>query len=68
MGSAFICKKLNKENQIILIDIGELFDDPAQIKKQISDRSWDKKYVAGCIKNVNVREYFTKQMDENFKI
>jgi hypothetical protein len=59
---------LNKEGKIILIDIGELFDDPERIKKQIMDRAWDKNYVAGCIKNKDAREYFIEKMDENFKI
>lgn len=58
---------LNKEGKIILIDIGELFDNPERIKKQITDRAWDKNYVAGCIKNVEAQEYFVKKMDENFK-
>lgn len=59
---------INKEGNIILIDIGELFDDQAKIKKQILDRAWDKNYVAGCIKDKEAREYFIKKMDENFKI
>jgi hypothetical protein len=59
---------LNKEFKIVLIDIGELFDNPMLIKKQIADRAWDKNYVAGCIKDEEAREYFIRKMDENFKV
>ena len=59
---------LNKDGKIILIDLGELFDDPVRIKKQIIDRAWDVNYVSGCIKDKEAREYFIKKMDENFKI
>ena len=59
---------LNKSGEIILIDIGELFDNPERIKKQILDRAWDKPYVAGCIADLSAREYFIAQMDQNFEI
>ena len=59
---------LDKSGNIILIDIGELFDEPLRIKKQLVDRAWDKHYVAGCIKNSEAREYFIKQMDEHFGV
>jgi hypothetical protein len=58
---------LNEEGKIILIDIGELFDNPERIKKQIADRAWDKNYVAGCIRDADARKYFIKKMDENFR-
>jgi len=51
---------------IVLIDIGELFDDSEQIQKQLIDRAWGKEYVAGCIQNEEVRKYFVQKMDENF--
>lgn len=57
---------LDKNGDIILTDIGELFNNPERIKKQFTDRAWDKKYVAGEIKNQEAREYFIKKMDEAF--
>jgi hypothetical protein len=57
---------LNKNGEIILIDIGELFDDPRRIKKQLKDRAWSASYVVGCIANKEAREYFIEQMDKNF--
>lgn len=59
---------LNEKRDIVLIDLGELFDDPVRIKKQMADRAWDRNYVAGCIKNKEAREYFIKKMDESFGI
>jgi len=59
---------INDSGEIILIDIGELFDDPIRVKKQLLDRVWDKNCVAGCIKDKEVREYFIKEMDKNFGI
>jgi len=59
---------LDEDGNIILIDIGELFDSPERIKKQFADRAWDKKYVAGEIKNKEAREYFIQRMDENFSL
>jgi len=57
---------LDTQGNIILIDLGEIFDNPERIKKQFMDRAWDKKYVAGEIKNKEAREYFIKKMDETF--
>ncbi len=57
---------LDGGREIIMIDIGELFDDPVRIKKQITDRAWDRNYVSGCIKDKEAREYFIKEMDKNF--
>jgi|SRR3989338_223100 len=57
---------INEAGELILIDIGELFDSLERIRNQIIRRAWDKHYVAGCIKNEEAREYFIKKMDENF--
>ena len=57
---------LNVKGDIVLIDIGELFDDPDRIKKQLADRAWDRNYVSGCIQDKEAQEYFIKKMDENF--
>ena len=59
---------LNNNGDVILIDIGELFDNPVRIKKQLIDRAWDKSYVAGCIKNKEAQKYFIEKMDENFSV
>jgi len=57
---------LNEKGELILIDIGELFDDPLRIRKQLINRAWDKNYVAGCIKDQEARKYFIEQMDKHF--
>ncbi len=57
---------INDREEIVLIDIGELFDDPELIERQRRDRAWDKPYVAGCIKNEEVRNYFIQQMNKEF--
>jgi len=59
---------LNKKSEIILIDIGELFDDPQRIKQQFKDRAWDRNYVSGRIKNIEAQKYFIEQMDKNFRL
>lgn len=59
---------LNKDGQIVLIDIGELFDDKELITQQIKDRGWVKNYVAGCIQDKEAREYFINEMDRNFNL
>ena len=57
---------LNEKGEIVLIDIGELFDDPGRIRQQCIDRAWDKNYVAGCIENEEARKYFVTEMDNQF--
>ena len=57
---------LNNVGEIILIDIGELFDDPQKIKKQLQNRAWSENYVAGHIINTEAREYFLEQMTKKF--
>ena len=57
---------IDKNDKLILIDIGELFDSLESIRNQIMRRAWDKHYVAGCIKDKEAREHFIKKMDENF--
>lgn len=57
---------LNNKKEIVLIDIGELFDDKDLIDKQIKNRVWEKSYVGGMIKNKEAQEYFINEMDRNF--
>ncbi len=57
---------LDKDKNIVLIDIGELFDDKELIQKQIRNRGWEKDYVAGCIKDEEARKYFVGEMRRNF--
>jgi hypothetical protein len=59
---------LNNDGQIVLIDIGELFDDKEYINNKLKNRGWEKSYVGGCIENKEVREYFINEMDRNFKL
>ncbi len=57
---------IDNKGQIVLIDIGELFDDRKLIIKQFRNHGWDKSYVAGCIQNKEAREYFIVEMCKNF--
>lgn len=57
---------LNNSNEIVLTDIGELTDNPAKIKRQIDNKIWTKHYVAGCISNKDLRNYFIEGMNKNF--
>lgn len=59
---------IDNEGQIVLIDIGELFDDKELIKKQLIERGWTHSYVGGCIKNKEAQEYFISEMDRNFNL
>ena len=59
---------LNEEGEIVLIDIGEIFDDQIKIERQRRNRAWEKYYVARCIKGAEERDYFIKEMDKNFGI
>lgn len=58
---------LNSNGDLIMIDIGELFDNPQRVKKQLTGKVWRKKYVAGEIKDIEAQKYFIEQMDKNFK-
>lgn len=57
---------LNSDGQMVLIDIGELFDDEEYINKRLKNRGWEKSYIGGCIENEEVRNYFISEMDRNF--
>lgn len=59
---------IDDKGQIVLIDIGELFDDKELIIQQIKDRGWTHSYVAGCIQDKEVQEYFISEMDRNFNL
>lgn len=59
---------LDHNGNIVLIDIGEIFDDPDKIKNQFKNRAWDKSYVSGNIEDIEAREYFISEMDKSFKI
>lgn len=59
---------LNEKDEIVLIDIGELFDDPVQINQQCVNHAWDRNYVSGCIQNEHARKYFIEEMNKNFGI
>jgi hypothetical protein len=57
---------INVVGNIVLIDIGELYDNRELIDKQFKDRAWDKSYVSGCLKYEETRQYFIQEMDKNF--
>ena len=59
---------VNSKGEIVLIDIGELFNDKEMIEKQLRSRAWDKSYVSGRIKDKEAEKYFVEQMDKNFWI
>lgn len=58
---------INSNGDIVLIDIGELYDDPVQVQHQLEIRVWEKDYNAGCIQDNELREYFITQMAKHFK-
>lgn len=51
---------------VVLIDIGEIFDNKEKIEQQRRERAWAKFYVCDEIKNWDVRDYFLRKMDEEF--
>ncbi len=57
---------LNHKGEIVLIDIGELFDDKESIVKQINNRVWEKSYVSDRIQNKEARRYFIDEMARAF--
>ncbi|MDO8408389.1 MAG: hypothetical protein Q7S95_04160 [bacterium] len=57
---------LTDGGQLILLDIGELLDEPTAVEHQLMSPVWSKPYVAGCIEDAEVRRYFLEQMDEHF--
>ena len=57
---------IDNRGQIVLIDIGELFDDIELIIKQLRNHGWDKSYVAGCIEDEEARGYFVGEMGRSF--
>ena len=59
---------INNNGEIVLIDIGELFDDKELIRKQLRDRGWTHSYVGGCIKDKEAQDYFISEMDRNFNL
>jgi len=57
---------LNEKGEIVLTDIGELMDNKEGILEQRKKRIWAVDYIAGCIKNKELRDYFVNQMDRSF--
>ncbi len=57
---------LSAEGEIVLIDIGELSDDPIFIKTQLNKPAWAEYYVADCIKDTQARTYFLSEMKKYF--
>ncbi len=57
---------LSKNGKIILIDIGELHDDPSRVREQRESRAWSKHYITDHIKDEKLKAYFISEMDKKF--
>jgi hypothetical protein len=57
---------LNKQGEIVLSDIGELWSNPENIKKQIEKRVWSYDYILRYLPSEKLREYFISKMDQIF--
>ena len=56
---------LNKDGEIVLSDIGELYSDEFSINKRLRDRVWSNPYVLRSIPQ-ELRDYFVLEMDKAF--
>jgi hypothetical protein len=56
---------VNQNGEVILIDLGELYSNPDNIKKQISKKMWRESYVLNAVPK-KLQAYFLEQMDKNF--
>lgn len=59
---------LNSEGNVVLMDLGEIIDDPIIIHKQRKAEYWHYNYMKDYIKDSEVRKYFQEQMDLNFRV
>jgi len=74
MGYGFIDKSFNitknhgidAEENIVLIDLGELLFDENKKQRQIKNRAWIKYYVVDHLRGKELQDYFIKRMDEEF--
>jgi len=69
MDKSFLIGKnygINKNGEIILTDIGELYSAPASIKRQIELKPWDIYYVTSTIPK-RFRKYFVEQMNTRIR-
>ncbi|KKQ35962.1 MAG: hypothetical protein US50_C0002G0022 [Candidatus Nomurabacteria bacterium GW2011_GWB1_37_5] len=57
---------LNHEGDVVLIDIGEIFDDPRDIARQRQEKIWLRHYVVDCIQDKEVCDHFICQMNDSF--
>lgn len=56
---------LDAQGRVVLSDLGELYDDPKDIARIISERPWAKAHVLYPIPD-NLRTYFVSEMDRAF--
>lgn len=56
---------IDREGNMILIDIGELYSTEESIRKQIALKPWDHPYVTSTIP-VKFRKYFAQEMNKHF--
>ena len=53
---------LDSRGELILLDIGELVCDQAEIEACLLSRPWEKKYVTHFFPDERIRNYFSKEM------
>lgn len=56
---------LDKDGEVVMFDIGEIWSSPENIQKQIKNRVWTYNYVVKVFPNKELKEYFIKEMDKN---
>lgn len=56
---------INKDGQVILMDIGEIWFDKDSVKKQIKNRVWTSWWWMRCVPR-ELREYYIREMDKVF--
>lgn len=59
-----ICKNfgINNEDEIIMIDLGEVYSSKESIANQVNKKAWKAKYVLDPLPS-KLREYFCEKMD-----
>jgi hypothetical protein len=57
---------VNQKGEVVLLDLGELVADEAEIVRQRTRRIWAADYKLKSIKDRALREYFVEQMDFHF--
>jgi len=67
---SFLIRKnygIDRNQKVILTDIGELFVGKEKIENQIKLQPWDHPYVTGTLPK-HLRQYFVEEMNKNFDL